>query len=401
MMRFLRTALLLSVAFTHALADPVEIASPAAAGSMGSSLARDANGAILLSWLEPTGEQTTLKFSRFDAGTRHWTEPRTIATGAGWFVNWADFPTVTPLSERDWLAVWFVENPATHAGGGHHGAGYHAEYRLSHDAGTTWTKPQAITGESASTEFVAALALGENSRALVAWLDGRARAHNGEFQQLFAQTLLADGADTLVDPSVCDCCQLSLAPAPGGALLAYRGRTKDEVRDIRLARWRNGAWEKPRPLHDDGWKIAACPVNGPRLATAGEHVVAAWFTGAQNDSRVQAKLSRDGGETFGPAQRIDLGRPSGRLDTALFPDGTAAITWLELPSQDGARPGGIFLRTLAADGTLGEPQLLVASSAARAAGFPRIAPLDEHHLLVSYTVDAEPTRVATLLVRVK
>lgn len=393
--------------FTCLLAAPTakEIPSPAADGAMGSSLATAPDGIVLLSWLEPhAGDQWSLKFSRFDAMNSRWGEARSIATGSNWFTNWADFPTLTPLSDRHLLAVWSVTNPpAPHTGhdAAHHGETYHAEYSLSHDCGATWKPPQPITGESPSTEFVAPLALRDNSRALVAWLDGRARATNGQVQTLYAQTLLADGRDHLVDPSVCDCCQLSLVRVPGGALLAYRGRTKDEVRDIRLARWREGAWEKPRPLHDDGWKIAACPVNGPRLAAQGEHVAAVWFTGAQDTPRVQLKLSHDGGDTFGPAVRLDLGRPSGRVDAVLLFDGRAVCTWLELAARDGSRPGGIYLRIVSADGTPGEPRLLVASTGARATGFPRLARLDDSHLLLSYTVDGTPARVATLLVSLK
>jgi hypothetical protein len=397
--------LLFSLAVLVAVARDVPC--PAGSGSMGASLALGPDGTPHLSWLEPLASPTAsdwaLKFSRFDRATATWSEPRTIARGANWFTNWADFPSVTPLSERDLMAVWFVDNPATHAAGGSHdhGAGYHAEYSLSHDGGLTWSAPQAITGESTSTEFVAVLALGWNSRALAAWLDGRNRAANGGVQKLYAQTLLADGADVLVDGAVCDCCQLSLVRTGEDVLLAYRGRTADEVRDIRLARWRDGRWEAARPLHDDGWKITACPVNGPRLAAHGDRVAAVWFTGAQNEPRVQAKLSPDRGATWGQAQRIDLGRPQGRVDAVMRADGTTFFTWLEATSKDAGIAGGVYLRRLASDGTLGEPQLLAPSTVARASGFPRLALVDDRTLLLAYTAQSGDPRVATLLIDVK
>ncbi len=379
---------------------PREIANPTGAGAMGPSFATAPDGGVVLSWLEPRDAETwALCFSRYDAEAATWSAPRTIATGRDWFVNWADFPSVTPLSDTDLMAVWFENNPAP-AGGGHdhHGTGYHARYSLSADSGATWSTPQRITGESAVTEFTTVLALGQNSHALVAWLDGRDRATNGAVQKLYAQTLLADGADALVDPSVCDCCQLSLVRTGDSALLAYRGRTKDEIRDIRLARWRDGKWETPRPLHDDGWQINACPVNGPRLVAAGERIAAVWFTAAQNDARVQAKFSADGGATFGPAVRLDLGRPQGRVDAAWLPDGAAVFIWLESTGGAQARAGGVYLRRVAADGTLGEPRLLVATSTARASGFPRLARLPDGKLLLACTLDGEVSRIATLLV---
>lgn len=381
-----------------------EISTPAGPGSMGAALARAADGGIFLSWLEPIDEENwQLRLSRFDRSAQAWHTPVTIARGADWFVNWADFPTVTPLGDGHLLAVWFVNNPATaHGGGDHgHGAGYHAQYSLSRDGGATWSAPQPITGESRMNEFVAALALNENARALVAWLDGRDRATNGGVQKLYAQTLLAGGPDALVDGSVCDCCQLSLVGVRDGALLAYRGRTSGEMRDIRLARWRRGAWEAPRPLHDDGWQIAACPVNGPRLAAHGDHVAALWFTGAQGDARVQAKVSRDGGENFGEAVRVDLGRPQGRVDALMLADGSAWFTWLEMTGQQSGQAGGIYLRRLAPDGALGEPRLLAPSTVARASGFPRMTLLDDARALLAYTAQGGESRVATLLIELK
>ncbi|MBA4136582.1 MAG: hypothetical protein C0518_04620 [Opitutus sp.] len=406
MLRHLPAALLWCLTLAFATAAPLEIPSPAGRGSMGASLATGADGAVFLSWLEPVNEaEWTLQFSRFDHPSRTWSEARTIARGGDWFINWADFPSVTPLSERHLLAVWFVNNPAgkESAGGDHdHGAGYHAEYSLSDDGGATWSKPQGITGESTSTEFVAALALGENSRAFAAWLDGRDRAHNGGVQKLFAQTLLAQGPDALVDPSVCDCCQLALVRTGNDALLAYRGRTRDEVRDIRLARWRDGKWETPRPLHDDNWEISACPVNGPRLAARGAHVAAVWFTGAQSQPRVQAKISRDGGQTFGDAVRLDLGRPQGRVDAAVLADGSAVFTWLEMTGREPGHAGGIYARrVVAVDGAVGEPQLLAPTSTARASGFPRLVLLDDRHALLAYTAQSGESRVATLLIELK
>lgn len=381
-----------------------EIPSPAGPGSMGASLARSADGGILLSWLEPIDEENwQLRLSRFDRTAQSWQTPVTVARGADWFVNWADFPTVTPLGDGHLLAVWFVNNPAAALDGADHGhgAGYHAQYSLSRDGGATWSKPQSLTGESQVTEFVAALALNENARALVAWLDGRDRATNGGVQKLYAQTLLAGGPDALVDGSVCDCCQLSLVSMRDGALLAYRGRTRDEMRDIRLARWRHGAWEAPRTLHDDGWQIAACPVNGPRLAAHGDHVVALWFTAAQNLPRVQAKRSGDAGETFGEAVRVDLGRPQGRVDALVQADGSAWFTWLEMTGEESGQAGGIYLRRLAPDGALGEPRLLAPSTVARASGFPRMTLLDDGRALLAYTAQGDEPRVATLLIELK
>jgi hypothetical protein len=166
---------------------------------------------------------------------------------------------------------------------------------------------------------------------------------------------------------------------------------------MRTARYRDGRWETPRPLHADGWKIAACPVNGPRLAQAGARTSAVWFTGADGKSRVNFATSADAGQSFGPPERLDLGRPQGRVDAAALPDGTVAFTWLEMAGADGPA-GGIQLRTLSPAGKLSEPVMLVPTQTTRATGFPRLAWLAGKTLLLSYTQAGEPGRVRTLLV---
>ncbi|MDI1248368.1 MAG: sialidase family protein [Lacunisphaera sp.] len=373
-----------------------ELPSPAGPGAMGSSLTRGPDGTVHLSWLEPAaGESHALKFARFDAAARHWSEAQTIATGPGWFVNWADFPQLAVQGDR-MTAVWFEDNPATPDHGGHHGSGYHARTSASTDGGKTWGTSRAVSAESRAVEFVALQPL-PNGRLLAAWLDGRA----GEAGMQLWSRVLGDGnaaPDTLVDPLVCDCCQLAFTALPdGGALLAYRGRSQEEVRDMKVARFRGDRWEPPRPLPADGWKIAACPVNGPRLAQTGGSTAAVWFTGADGKSRVNLATSADAGQSFGKPVRLDLGRPQGRVDAAALPDGTAVLTWLEMSGADGT-PGGIQMRTLSPAGKLSAPVMLAPTQTTRATGFPRLVWLEGKKLLLSYTEAGEPGRVRTLLV---
>jgi hypothetical protein len=301
-------------------------------------------------------------------------------------------------------AVWFVHNPAHHAAAaadGHHGPGYRAIYALSADGGRTWTPDLPVSDESLAVEFVALQPL-HDGRLLAAWLDGRARAKGGERMALYARVLdgrPGPGPDTLVDDSVCDCCQLSLVPTDDdGALVAYRGRAAGEIRDIQLARFDGQAWKKFGALHPDGWKIAGCPVNGPQLAQSEQHVGAVWFTAAGDQARVLARTSADGGASFGAVARVDLGRPQGRVDGVMLADGTFALTWLELTGTEAGKEGGIYLRTLSPAGQLSAPRLIAASKTTRLSGFPRIVPAGERQLLLTCTQDGEPTRVLAFLI---
>jgi hypothetical protein len=369
--------------------------SPALPGAMGSSLAVAPDGAVFLSWLEPAGQIAwAVKLSRYDPVRRAWDEPRLVTQGPGLFTNWADFPQLAVAPGGRITAVWFVTNPAHHAAAaaGHHGPGYRAIYSHSADQGKTWTPDLPVSDESLPVEFATVQPLADG-RVLAAWLDGRGHTKGNDRMQLYARVLDAPGPDLVVDDSVCDCCQLSFIPAGAGALLAYRGRTAAEIRDIQLVRFDGQAWRKPAPLHGDGWKIAGCPVNGPQLAAHGSRVGAVWFTTADNEARVLARASADGGANFGPVVRVDLGHPQGRVDSVMLADGTLAMTWLEMTGAEGGQAGGIYLRTLSSAGGLSTPCLITPTKTSRVSGFPRLAPLGGRELLLTCTQDGEPTQV--------
>lgn len=379
----------------------MEIPSPTGPGAMGAAFATAPDGTVYLSWLEPAGgEAWALKFSRYDVAQRRWEPARIIDQGEDWFINWADFPQLAISRDGRITAVWFVNNPAHHAmatmaDAGHHGPGYRGIYSQSTDGGATWSPTLPVSDEAIPTEFVALQPLADG-RVLAAWLDGRARAAGQDRQTLHARVLGASGPDVLVDDRVCDCCQLSFVPAGDGALLAYRGRTTDEVRDMRIARFDGKHWSAPEPLHADGWKIAACPVNGPRLAVHPGRTVAVWFTAPDDRGQVLAASAAPDGR-FGEPVRLDLGRPQGRVDCVALPDGTTLTSWLEHTDRNQGKAGGIYARLIRPDGTPEAPELLAASTTARAGGFPRLVRTGDGNLLLAYTVDGEPSRVATLL----
>lgn len=405
-------ALLCSAAVTLAaekISVPDEVypqPNPAGPGALAASLVRADHGAIYLSWLEPKATGTTaLRFARYDAAGSRWGEARTIAAGRDWFVNWADFPALAAEPGGRLTAVWYVNNPAAASGQGahsHHDAGYQAWFSQSTDDGVTWSPPARLTTESDKVEFVSLQPLGRGGLAAV-WLDGRAKKHDDTAaMRLYGRMLGADEPDQLIDDSVCDCCQTTLTAFPdGSALVGYRARREGEVRDNYTASYRSGKWEAPRILNADDWRIGGCPVNGPRLASAGGGTVAAaWFTAAGNEARVLAAVSPDAGARFLMPQRVDLGNPLGRVDTVLLRDGSRLVTWLEAA---GEKEAGIYLRRISADDEVGPPVLLAASSQARASGFPRLALVKDYdatpaQLLLAYTRDTEPSAVHTQLI---
>ena len=152
-----------------------------------------------------------------------------------------------------------------------------------------------------------------------------------------------------------------------GLLAAYRDRSDAEFRDISLVR-PLAPKGSPRSFSKDGWKIVACPVNGPALAASGDAVAAAWFTMAGGRARVRAAISRDGGDTFGATQDVDAVFPLGRVDVAMGPSGEALISWLGR-GENGASE--IKAAWMDPHGGVQPAFKIASTSMARASGFPR------------------------------
>lgn len=377
------------VAAADSAAPPVLIeplASPAGPGSAEPELAAGPDG-FYLSWLERTGpDRHALRFARL--GPDGWTAPRTVMERSGLFVNWADFPSLLVLEDGTLVAHWLEKSGSgTYA--------YDVRAAVSTDGGQTWGDDVIphTDGLQAEHGFVSLFPV--DGRAGAVWLDGRETVSGDPMTLRFA-TLGVDGAspDELLDESVCDCCQTSAAIAADGPVVVYRDRTEDEIRDIYAVRRVNGQWTEPRPVHEDGWVISACPVNGPAVAADGRRVVVAWFTGAPS-ARVQVAFSDDAGATFGPPVRVDDGEAQGRVDVVLLEDGTALASWLERAAGGGQAE--IRLRRVSPSGA-GAVLRLADTSPERASGFPRMLKRGDE-LLFAWTQAGDPSQVRTAIGR--
>lgn len=366
--------------------------SPTGAGAGEPFLAAGADGSIYLSWLEPLDSAHALKFAKYDGAA--WSEPRTIRTGRDFFVNWADFPSIKVMDDGRLAAHWLQKTgPGTYA--------YGVRVSQSTDGGVTWSNPVIPHRDSSDTEHGFVTLWREGAGMGAVWLDGRRYNKEGHSptneMMLVTTTIAADGAlgsETPLDERVCDCCQTAVALTSSGPVVAYRDRSQDEIRDIYVVRRVDGRWTAPVPAHADGWKIAACPVNGPAITAAGDRVALAWFTAARDSGRVNLAVSTDAGATFGTPVRIDDGLPAGRVDVALLLDGSVLVSWIERTGGDTA---AVRARRVTADGKA-EPAITIASSsAARASGFPRMLPRG-NDVIFAWTEPGKPSaiRIATL-----
>lgn len=373
-----RELLLTGMALPMAGGGTEQLSSPAGADSKWPSLTV-AEKDLAMSWVEQAADGAkALRFAKFDG--KAWGAAKTIAAGPQLMLNWADFPTIVWLGDGRYAAHW-LERPQ-----GAKGA-YGIRIAFSQDDGATWKTSFASTRpKTEGYEGFVSFSKGPK-QLLASFLD-----HSEPVTKLRLARFEFDGrfvGEDVIDSDVCSCCQTSLVHAAGTPVVAYRDHEAGEIRDNSVARYVNGQWALNGPVHRDGWKINACPVNGPALASRGARVGAAWFTAADGAAAVKAAFSTDGGASFEQAVVIDSEKPLGRVDSAMFRGGLI-VAWLGRKGDQGE----LRLAYLETHGEVKARQVIQAVNPARSSGFPRLAATAER-CYVAWTSEAG-VRVATL-----
>lgn len=368
----------------------------AAAGSMGPNLIAGPDGSIVLSWIEPDGEGHALRYSSLqDAG---WTDPRTVTSGDNWFVNWADFPSVVPVSETLWGAHWLVSQEAG-------GYAYDIHTAMSADGGNTWSESTIPHNDGTDTEHGFVSLFGDSGGLGLVWLDGRKMVNEyDETDKRASGMTLRSGTlgqdllpykEVLVDDLVCDCCQTDIAITKDGPIAVYRNRTVDEIRDIYVSRREFGEWQPGHAVHDDHWSIDACPVNGPVIKANDSTVAVAWFTAPTGSPQVRVAWSDDSGRSFKDPIDVSNDRPLGHVGSVLLPNGELALSWLRSTGQGGAE---LLLTRVSPAGVVTPPYVIKEAADVFAFSVPQLG-FDGHNLIVAWTTEIDRTfGVASALV---
>jgi len=285
---------------------------------------------VILSWLEVAGKRATLKFAeRTSSG---WSVPQTVISNSNFFVNAYDVPSVRALPDGTLVAHWIENNgPEPDA----------SKVRLSwsKDKGRTWSLPVSPHHDGTQTQHgFASLFPVSGAEFGVIWIDGRATDPEKETgdMSLRASVYSPDGrqlSESAVKSRVCECCSTAAAQTTEGVIVAFRDRSPNEVRNIYVARFSAGRWNTPTLVHDDAWRIDACPINGPAVSANGRDVAVAWFNGKDDQGRAFVAFSHDAGRTFGPPVRVDDSSSLGRLGVQMLPNGSAAVTYIEFANN--------------------------------------------------------------------
>tara|TARA_B100000686_G_scaffold338586_1_gene411319 strand:+ start:705 stop:1916 length:1212 start_codon:yes stop_codon:yes gene_type:complete len=339
------------------------LASPAPENSALSRVVSDKSGRIYLSWVNREGDSARFEYSKLmDSG---WSNPETISEGHDWFVNWADFPMLS-VNAGNMAAHWLrMSADGTYD--------YNIEASFFVAGTRNWSEARIIHNDGVNAEhgFVSMLPM-DGGSTMFTWLDGR----NTKLEEAYGEMTLRAGVfdaagkkldEWELDHRVCDCCQTSSAITAKGPLIVYRDRSDSEVRDISIVRYIDGSWTAPLPVHDDGWQISGCPVNGPSVSADDNRVAVSWFTAKDDIPKVLLALSNDAGETFTSPLTVSSINTNGRVGTAILDNGNVVVSWI-----DTAEEARIMLSLYSAVGAFVGSYEIADTSASRRSGFPII-----------------------------
>jgi len=376
-------------------ATPLQVFSFSSFTSGNSHLSRlfATDNTLYLSWVETREDSSHLFISQFNA--TKWTPPERIISGTDWFVNWADFPALAVNNQGD-IVTSFLQKSDT--------ATYAYDVKLNfYDAETKhWKKNFILHDDGTKTEhgFIS-MTTDKNGDFYLSWLDGRntgnmggGHDHHGHHGAMTLRTAKVTSAgeiidDIQLDEKVCDCCQTSITMSQNGPVVAYRDRSDEEIRDISVISFENGSWSSPKTIGEDNWEIAGCPVNGPAIGAYNNSIAVAWFTGANDEGKVQVCFLENE-----KVIRLDHGNATGRVAIEMISEDIAAVLWMEPHGEEEL----IQLALVSNLGAIEEQVTISKTTAERASGFPQLQQF-ESDLYITWTEVEDKTsqvRMATV-----
>lgn len=332
---------------------------PVPQGSIEAHWALTPDNTPLLSWIEPLNGSYALRYSVRRNG--QWSKPNTVVAGRRFFRQPAESPALIAFPSGALLAEW-VEMPDDSS---------EAEYiyvSASKD-GVRWTAPAMANQDRSPVQHaLASIVASGDQEASIIWLEAL-KGEDGP-SELRRTLVTSDGKvirEELLEADVCTCCPTTIVKTGQGLVVAYRGHTPEEIRDIAVKQFTNNRWMPAKILNPDGWRINACPVNGASASARDNRVAIAWFTEAGGKARIQLVFSSDAGATFAKPILISSGSALGHTSAVITEDGGAFVSWI----QKGERASRVLARFVTASGNAG-PEVQIAEGSTASLGYPRL-----------------------------
>ncbi|MFQ3352025.1 MAG: hypothetical protein ACI914_001283 [Candidatus Marivariicella framensis] len=341
------------------------------------------NGTLSLSWISSEQDNNaSLHFSQLKNGK--WIEPQKIADGSDWFVNWADFPAHAINEDLILTSYLKKSDSGTYT--------YDVLLNLRKLTGEKIKEDFLLNTDGVKAEHGFVSIIPNKKGFFVTWLDGRntiEKKSDGEHKPMtirFAE--ISNTGDIIneseLDAAACDCCQTSIANTSDGPIVVYRDRSDKEVRDVYSVRNINGVWEDPNPVHNDGWIINGCPVNGPKVASNSKNLAIAWFTASNGNPLVNVSFSKNNGASFDKPIKINDVNAIGRVDIAFLNDDEAIVSYMEVDDA------GTYLRIkkVSVNRRISQPITISKIDGGRNTGVPQLEIIN-NEIFIVWTIFVE------------
>ena len=336
------------------------------------------NGTLSLSWISSLEEnESVLHFSNYK--DNRWTEPKNIASGNDWFVNWADFPA--HAINKDLIITSYLKKSGS---GTYH---YDVILNLQNSSGKNIKDDFLLNTDGINAEHGFVSITPNNDKGFfITWLDGRntiEKELDGSHKPMtirFAE--ITNNGDIIneseLDAATCDCCQTSISMTNNGPIVVYRDRSNKEVRDIYSTRNIKGVWETPALLNNDGWVINGCPVNGPKVVSSLKNLAVAWFTVVNDKPIVNVSFSKNDGDSFQKPIVLNDNGAIGRVDVAFLNNKEVVVSYMEFDDL------GTYLRIkkVSIDGKVSKPITISKIDGGRNTGVPQLELLNDEIFIV-------------------
>ena len=156
-----------------------------------------------------------------------WSDKKIVAKGTDWFVNWADFPSISVNETSQSIFTYHLPKSSEET------FSYNINYHFNKDG--RWYDMDKIHDDNTLSEHGFVSSVPYKDGFIVSWLDGRntyGKGDHGHAKGAMTLRSAVIGSDgnvekrSLVDDMVCDCCQTSMTVSQGIPIVVYRDRTK-------------------------------------------------------------------------------------------------------------------------------------------------------------------------------
>lgn len=202
------------------------------------------------------------------------------------------------------------------------------------DGGQRFERPLRVNEDRPISHSFDGMGVGPDGTVYLGWIDTREGgteprtflARIGERGSRVEHVVKLDAGET------CVCCRVDVAAGDGLVAVLWRKVFPGNVRDMVLGLSRDGgrSFASPVLVHADGWKIAACPHRGGRVALDGHgRIHAAWYTEGRDETPRVLFATSTGGRPFDGPRPITVagGAVPDHVRLAVNRQGTVVVVW--------------------------------------------------------------------------